>query len=160
MRLFNIYCLLQISLQLLYILACRIINGDLNNLLEKTSTNTAYEWTIDVGTSVWNDTSPSARCSNWYGYSNGSPMGSVSTTFDVKGQATLDFGNCWSSGTVYVYLDGNVIASAPQNTPSKKVEFDFNIGSILKITEENVAIIQFNSLNIGQCNEENEAGEY
>ena len=40
------------------------------------------------------------------------------------------------------------------------MEFDFNIGSILKITEENVGIIQFNSLDIIQCNEENNAGEY
>ena len=142
----------------MYILACHG-NGYLNNLLETTSTNTAFGWTIDCASGVWDNTY-SDICSNWYGFSNGSPIGSVSTTFDVKGQATLDFGNCWSAGTVHVYLDGNVIASAPQNTPSKKVEFNFNIGSILKITEENVAIIQFNSLNIGQCIEENNASEF
>ena len=34
------------------------------------------------------------------------------------------------------------------------MEFDFNDGSILKITEENVAIIQFNSLDIIQGNEQ------
>ena len=141
----------------MYILACHG-NDYPNNLLETTSKNTAYGWTIDCGSGVWSNLL--GMCSNWYGYSYGNPTGSISTTFDVKGHAMLDFGNCWSSGTVYVYLDGNVIASAPQDTPSKTVEFDFNIGSILKITEENVAIIQFNSLNIGQCIEKNNAGEF
>ena len=132
----------------MYILACHG-NDYPKNLLETTLTNTAYGWTIDCGSGVWSY--PIDVCSNWYGWSTGNSIGSISTTFDVKGHAMLDFGNCWSSGTVYVYLDGNVIASAPQDTPSKTVEFDFNIGSILKITEENVGIIQFNSLNIGQC---------
>ena len=131
----------------MYILVCHGNDwGYLNNLLGSKSTNTANGWTIDCGSGVYPYT-----CSNWYGFSEGNTIGSVSTTFNVKGKARLDFGNCYSSGTVYAYLDGNVIASAPQNTPSKTVEFDCNIGSILKITEENVAIIQFNSLNIIQC---------
>ena len=134
----------------MYILACHG-NGYPNNLLETTSENTAYGWTIDCSSGVWDNSAIPDVCSNWYGFTNGNAIGSISTTFDIKGQAMLDFGNCWSSGTVYVYLDGNVIASAPQDTPRKTVEFDFNIGSILKITEENVAIIQFNSLNMGQC---------
>ena len=154
-----VYCLLHIiSLQsLLYILVCHG-HDYLNNLLGSTSTNTAYGWTIDCNYGVWQ--SSFGVCSNWYGYNNWINIGSVSTTFNVKGRARLDFGNCYNSGTVYAYLDGYVIASAPQSTSSKTVEFDFNIGSILKIAEENVAIIQFNSLNIIQCNEENNAGEY
>jgi hypothetical protein len=96
-------------------------------------------------------------CSNWYGWSwkSGNPRGSISTTFNGIGHAQLDFGNCWTGGgrTVNATLDGTVIATAPANTPSMKVEFDFHIGSILKIVE-NVAIIQFNSLNILQCNQE------
>ena len=52
-------------------------------------------------------------------------------------------------------MNGNIIASAPAKTPSMKVEFDFDIGSILMITEEELdAIIQFNSLDILQCNQE------
>ena len=137
----------------MYILACHG-NDYLNNLLGSTSTNPAYGWTIH-GTWQQNKNWQKNVCSNWYGFNNAS----VKTIFDTKGRARLDFGNCYTSGTVYALLDGNVIASAPQNTPSKTVEFDFNIGSVLKITEEN-AIIQFNSLNIIQCNEEKNAGEF
>ena len=96
-------------------------------------------------------------CSNWYGFSftNGGEIGSISTTFSGIGRAELDFGNCFQQGNITATLNGNVIASAPAKTPSMKVEFDFDIGSILMITEEELdAIIQFNSLDILQCNQE------
>ena len=140
---------------MLYILACDG-NDYLNNLLG--STSTANGWTIDCNKGVWNMYMYlNSLCSNWYGYGNGLTIGSVSTNFNVKGRARLDFGNCNSgnSGIVNAYLDGNLKASAPEGTPSKTVEFDFNIGSNLMITEENGAIIQFNSLHITQCNEDN-----
>ena len=92
-------------------------------------------------------------CSNWYGFKSPS-HGSISTTFNGIGRAQLDFGNCFTQGTVNATLDGTVIASAPANTPSFLVEFDFHVGSILKITEVDVTIIQFNSLDILQCNQE------
>ena len=92
-------------------------------------------------------------CSNWYGFKNPSE-GSISTTFNGIGRAQLDFGNCFTQGTVDATLDGSVIASAPANTPSFLVEFDFNVGSILKIAEHNACIMQFNSLDVLQCNEE------
>ena len=98
-------------------------------------------------------------CSNWYGFKNPSE-GSISTTFNGIGRAQLDFGNCFTQGTVNATLDGTVIASAPANTPSFLVEFDFHVGSFLKITEVGVTIIQFNSLDIIQCNGENEDGKY
>ena len=73
----------------------------------------------------------------------------------------LDFGNCWNDysnyyvgGLVKAFLNGTVIASAPKNTPSVTVVFDFEIGSVLKIAEYHGHIIQFNSLDIIQCNEE------
>ena len=72
--------------------------------------------------------------------------------FSGSGRAKLDFGNCFFlEGTVYAYLDGNEIASASKETPSVTVEFDFNVGSILMITEA-IGIIQFNSLDIIHCN--------
>ena len=77
------------------------------------------------------------------------------------GRAVLDFGNCWNDysnyyvgGLVKAFLNGTVIASAPKNTPSVTVVFDFEIGSVLKIAEYHGHIIQFNSLDIIQCNEE------
>ena len=95
-------------------------------------------------------------CSNWYGFKNPG-QGSISTTFNGIGRAQLDFGNCFKSGTVTATLDGTVIASAPANTSSMLVEFDFHIGSILIITEFG-SIIQFNSLDTIQCNGENDDG--
>ena len=118
-------------------------------------------WNIDCNGGVWQQ---SARdyaghvCSNWYGWNGNADIGSISTTFNGVGRAQLDFGNCWTSGTfVNATLDGTVIASAPINTPSMTVEFDFDIGSILKIAEH--GILQFNSLNIIQCNGENDDGK-
>ena len=97
---------------------------------------------------------------NWYGFKEGNAIGSISTIFNGKGRARLDFGNCWTTGIVNAYLDRTFLAFAPGSTPSKIVEFYFNIGSILKITEENGAIISYKSLNIIQCNGVYNPGEY
>ena len=113
------------------------------------------EWNIDCNQGVWKQSSREEYghiCSNWYGWKKGNPSGSITTTFNGIGRAQLDFGNCFNHNTVTATLDGTVIATAPENTPSMKVEFDFQIGSILKIVED--GIIQFNSLNILKCNQE------
>ena len=118
--------------------------------------NTFPGWNIDCDEGVWQQGARDNyghKCSNWFGWNGNADIGSISTTFNGIGRAQLDFGNCFNHNTVTATLDGTVIATAPENTPSMKVEFDFHIGSILKIVE-NVGIIQFNSLNILQCNEE------
>jgi len=112
-------------------------------------------WTINCDTGVWQQGGrdyAGQMCSNWYGWTTGDPKGFITTTFNGIGRAQLDFGNCFTYNTVKATLDGTVIATAPANTPSMKVEFDFHIGSILKITEN--GILQFNSLDILQCNQE------
>ena len=117
-------------------------------------------WTIDCASGVWKQSSRDyvieygQVCSNWWCSTGGPPIGSISTTFNGIGRAKLDFGNCWMHGTVKATLNGTVIASAPQNTPSVTVEFDFHVGSILKIAEHGSCIMQFNSLDVLQCNEE------
>ena len=68
------------------------------------------------------------------------------------GKAELDFGNCYESGKVTAYIDGNEIGSASPNQGSKKIQFQFSHGSKLEIIEDPTAIIQFNSLNIIACN--------
>ncbi len=114
------------------------------------------EWTIDCDLGVWSQRSRIYAvvqlCNNWYGWKPWNPRGSITTTFNGIGRAKLDFGNCFKHNTVNATLDGIVIATAQKNTPSMEVEFDFHIGSILKITE--IGIIQFNSLKILQCNQE------
>ena len=89
--------------------------------------------------------------SNWYGWNPKHPVGSISTTLYGNGRAKLDFGNCEGGQNirfVKVYLDGTEIDSAPNSTPSKSTEFDFTDGSVLKISEHNESILQFNSLEI------------
>ena len=125
--------------------------------------NSANGWTIDIDSD--SDFYTEKFCSKWgtnywYGFKQGNAIGSISTIFKGRGRARLDFGNCWTTGTVKVHLDGTFIAFAPGNTPSKTVEVYFNIGSILKITEENSAIISYNSLHIIQCNGVNKPAEY
>ena len=122
-------------------------------------------WKIDCDEGVWQQNArdyAGHRCSNWYGWTSSNSIGSISTTFNGIGRAQLDFGNCWNGGTVNATLNGTLIASVPKNTPSVTVEFDFEIGSILKIAEHYLfqdGIIQFNSLNIIQCNGENDDGK-
>ena len=124
-------------------------------------------WNIDCDEGVWQQGARDNyghKCSNWYGWNGNADIGSISATFNGIGRAQLDFGNCLTGGTANATLNGVFIASAPGNTPSMTIEFDFDIGSILKISEisnsDGNAILQFNSLNIIQCNGENDDGKF
>ena len=104
-------------------------------------------WTIDLNYGIWTGHSLD-DCKNWYGWMYGNP-GSISTTFSGVGRARLDFGNCfWNEGkgTVKVFLDELEIGSTDASI-RKTVEFNFNSGSVLKITEDEGAI-EFNSLQV------------
>ena len=98
---------------------------------------------------------PWKNCQNWYGWigypeASGN-VGSISTTLSGSGRARLDFGNCHDTGTVKAFLDGQEIGSADALIPHKVVEFNFNPGSVLRISEYDVAVIQFNNLEIIDC---------
>ena len=56
-----------------------------------------------------------------------------------------------NKGTVKAFLDGEEIGSAGFLTPNQVVEFTFNHGSELLINEHDTAVIQFNSLEILNC---------
>ena len=119
----------------------------MNNLLESTTTNIVSGWTIDCDKGVWIKTSK--NCPNWYGWGKSKKVGSIVTTLSGSGRARLDFGNCHDTGTVKAFLDGQEIGSADALIPHKVVEFNFNSGSELRISEsDGVAVIQFNSLEI------------
>ena len=131
-------------------------NTHLNNLLKHKTTKNVPGWTINCDEGVWIQnnwatTATTTICSNWYGWNPNHPVGSISTTLYGNGRAKLDFGNCEGGQNirlVKVYLDGTEIDSAPNSTPSKSTEFDFTDGSVLKISEHNQSILQFNSLEI------------
>ena len=89
-------------------------------------------------------------CKNWYGFLH-PESGSIATTLSGYGRARLDFGNCYKTGTVKAVLDGKEIGSADASIPHKVVEFDFNPGSVLTMSEYDVAVIQFNNLEIISC---------
>ena len=127
-------------------------NTHLNNLLESKSTNTVDGWTIDCNNGVWLRTWKD--CQNWFGWGipgSSIPDGSISTILSGSGSARLDFGNCHTTGTVKVFLDGQEIGSADALIPHNIVEFNFIEGSELTISEHDVAVIQFNSLEIIDC---------
>ena len=74
-------------------------------------------------------------------------MGTVSANLQGSGEVRLDFGNCWSSGVVKVYLNSREVANADKNTPSKIVSFSFKDGDLLEMkdTGEN-SIIAINDI--------------
>ena len=91
------------------------------------------------------------NCQNWYGWGKNEKVGSIVTNLSGSGRARLDFGNCHSGGTVKAFLDGQEIGSADALMPHKVVEFNFNPGSMLTMSESDVAVIQFNNLEIIDC---------
>ena len=91
------------------------------------------------------------NCPNWYGWGKSKKVGSINTTLSGSGCAKLDFGNCHDTGTVKAFLDGQEIGSADALIPHKVVEFDFTPGSVLTMSEYDVAVIQFNNLEIISC---------
>ena len=92
----------------------------------------------------------SITCENWYGYEDYSAIGSITTTLSGTGRAKLNFGNCYTSGNVKVFLDNTEIATVSGDEKSKTVEFDYNDGNELKLTED-FAIIVFNSFEVLSC---------
>ena len=102
-----------------------------------------------------------------YGYKIGSPIGFIRTTLNGCGKARLDFGNCANVGYTQVKLDGNEISVANANEHSKIVEFTFQHGSVLELSDLNYGIIKFNNFHVVddnlikciQCHREAENGE-
>ena len=99
---------------------------------------------------------------SWYGWSEMSKVGTLSTILSGGGKLTIDFGNCGSDGYVKVYLDsiGMVFApAAPNEIKSFKSHviksFFFKPGSLLEIKEEGSnSVIRLNSITF-ECNHDN-----
>ena len=105
------------------------------------------QWTSFIN---WPHMAPQCNLSSYLGLLNDDDAGYIKTKLEGFGTARLDFGNCWTSGTVKVLLDGIEIASAPVSTPNKSVEFAFNY-SELEIREEGIGILVFNSFEVLTC---------
>ena len=105
-------------------------------------------WKLNIRHSMTSVYSPQCGMDTWFGYNHGRSVGSVQTMFHGTGKAVLNFGNCYQSGRVIVYLNGREISGANKNTPRKEVEFQYSKGDILRIDEVLVAIIKLNSLEL------------
>ena len=81
----------------------------------------------------------------WYGWGCGSKKGSISTILRGSGTANLYFGNCWITGTVNVWLNGNKVTSSNSDT-MKLSSFDYRNGDKLEITDEDTGIIQIRNI--------------
>ena len=110
-------------------------------------------WTFDgLNYGPWKQNAANwGTCSkgSWFGFAYPGD-GSISTVLNGNGKAVLEFGNCWTTGKVAVYLNGNEIASVGAKGEDQ-VEFDFQDGAEVKIVEHGECIIQFNDLHIIEC---------
>ena len=129
-------------------------NNHVNNLLTSTTKDTEG-WDIFLSNGKWsNDQGVENTCGpNWFGWSPSDSDGTISTTLYKNENlkcGRLDFGNCWTSGAVTVYLNGELIGKANANTQSLTIEFPILTESQLEIQEEG-AIIKFNHFEMVAC---------
>ena len=99
---------------------------------------------FDVETS---HTGRNAACgtATWYGWSANAAVGSVEITSGRSGVAKLNYGNCWTTGVVNLFLNDKLISFAKENAPFNAVTVRFSAGDVLKLTEE-LGTIRINSL--------------
>ena len=127
----------------------------MKELIDSKSNNVSG-WSIVAKNGVWNNERSS--CSEWYGW-NHPENGTISTTFNGKGHALLEFRNCneWSDPfTINVILDGSEIAKSHSDTKQETHEtvnigFHYHDGSKLEITEIGKGIIELTKLEITYC---------
>ena len=134
------------------------MNGHINAILNYTNTNPAStnipKWDISCPKGDWDSWNRIASCKNWYAYEPGTDRCYMKTKLIGRGKGKLDFGNCWKGqgkGIVKVSLDSNVIATAQNGADSETMEFDFTDGNELKLSEENIGVIMFNSFKVLNC---------
>ena len=144
------FCI-QYRVILFHNIDCRELNEHVNKLRRDTTSKNVEGWTLDVESGSVRGNAGEICGDSWFGYSD-DPYedGSIKTTLNGCGKATLDFGNCWFYN-VQALLNGNEIGTATNEELSKKIEFDFNDGDILEIAEFADAVIVFNSFTIVSC---------
>ena len=126
----------------------------MNNLLQST-TDTTPDWEINVESGKWsNSQGVDDVCGpQWYGWNGGAEVGSISTMLYKSSKCgKLDFGNCWTTGTVRAYLAGELIGEAGPNTPSQIIEFAIPENSQLEFKDEGEnSVIKFTNFEMVDC---------
>ena len=89
---------------------------------------------------------------NWWGWKNGAAVGEISVASPVTSDVTIDVGNCWNRGTVKVYVDDKVVATARVNQGSVKATFRVAKGQRIRIRDEGRnSVMRINSIKIHSC---------
>jgi hypothetical protein len=70
----------------------------------------------------------------------------LSLTLVGSGSGTLDFGNSWTGGSVWAYLNGELLESAEPTNLSVVVNFTFGYGDVLTLSEFPAAAMVINRL--------------
>ena len=86
----------------------------------------------------------------WGGLNNQNETSSIITILCGCGVGKLGFGDCSAKYGMKVHLNGNEIGMAARGE-KKTIEFNFKDGDILKLTEYEYGVIQFNSFTILSC---------
>ena len=70
----------------------------------------------------------------WYGWNPGQQVGAMYFIFQKVGTAYFSFENCYSGGSVEVFLNEQAISEA-SSSERKNITFDYSIGDKLTIAE-------------------------
>ena len=131
---------------------CNFLNF-MNNLKNSQSA-TVTGWMFDLDSGPWNyGNIGTCGDASWFGWKTGAAIGTISTILYGNGNASLTFGNCWNTGQVKLFLDGNEISSASSNSLITS-EFEFKDSNI-RFEEHNTAIIRFDDFEIQECDADN-----
>ena len=107
-------------------------------------------WQFDFSYNTGDYNFVATRCglqAKWIGWSQATQVGTLSATLKGTGQVTVDFGNCWDAGTVKLYLDDNLISTAPVGSKSVVTTLSFTTDSVLKLRDEDGnSVIRLNSI--------------
>ena len=130
-------------------------NPHIQNLPRFKDQENAPEWSYDLTHGLWNNPPQNTMdmCGNgqkWMGFTWSHTFGSIKTKMKGQGCAKLNYGNCFTSSYVKVWLDGREISVAHASEKSIEVDFQFSEGQELKLEEGN-AVILFNSYEEYNC---------
>ena len=144
-----------------YTIDCNTLSEQLNEIVGSTTKNISA-WDINLSHGQWLYPDPDmpesedirSSCgagSKWYGWELKEKTGSISTILPVSGNLKLKYGNCWTSGTVAVYLNEELKSTAEKDSHHTS-RFKFQAGDELRLCDEGLnSIILFEKIELIEC---------
>ena len=112
-------------------------------------------WVINHTTTLFNSADAgtaqlNAACyngGNWWSFSGSGGVDSISIVLPFSGSGVINFGNCWNEGTVELYINNVLTASAPINTNSVVAPITFAAGDTLSLHDAGAnSVLRLNSV--------------